>query len=182
MKKINFYFFMMMITIILIAFSCNKHEVVTSIDLLSDTESNDDSKQNLATWVSSSENNSKFWFLKIIIRIGHTASDCGNKCVKIFGEQGHVDCRGVGNVCNRIVDAQMIQNEGGIVLVLLDNDAFGEDLDFLIPDRCLYITNPLNNTDLWLNIPEQVLLRDNNGVPFEILNVWFSENPELENK
>jgi len=182
MKKFNFYYLIAMFAIVLFACSCNKSDLITSSDL-SDNESNNDSKQNAATWFSSGENGSKFWFLKINIKVGHTIEQCGGDCVKMFGEKGHIDCRGFGNVCNHIVDAQVIQTSGGgIILALVNNNSFGDDLDFLIPDRSLYIINPLNNTDLWLNIPEQVLLRDDNGVPFEILDVWFSEEPELENK
>jgi hypothetical protein len=182
MKKIKIFWFLVLGALIFFAFSCSKNEVINSTDLFLDNENNDKMKQNEATWISSSEELSKWWFLKITIKIGHTPADCGNKCVKIFGELGHIDCRGFGNVCTRIANAKLIQDGGILKLVLEESDALCDDLDFLLPDRTLYITNPLNNTDLWLNIPEQVLLRDNNGVPFEILDIWFSEEPELENK
>jgi len=180
MKKLNL---LVMFAIVLIAISCNKSEVVTST---TKNEGNDYPKQNYATWISSSENQSKFWYLKIAITIGHNASDCGNKCVKIFGEQGHIDCRGFGNVCTKIVDVgvqfSMGQNGEDIMLILNDTDVFGETLVYDFPDRTFFITNPLNNKDLWLNVPEQLLLRDSIGLPFVIRDIWFSEEPELENK
>jgi len=160
-----------------IMLSCNKSEVITS----SENEGDNNLQRNEATWISKGDQ-SKLWWFRIKFLIGHTATDCGNKCVKIFGEFGHIDCMGFGNICNRSVTATLVQEGGCFKLVLDDPDGLGEDLDFSMPDRSLYITNPLNSTDLWLNIPEQTLLRDNNGVPFEILDIWFSEEPELENK
>ena len=182
MKKITFFHLFVLFAIVLIALSCNKSEVPIPFDSFLENENNDDLRQNEATWATSSEENTKFWFLKIKISIGHTPADCGNKCVKILGELGHIDCRGFGNVCNHIVNARVIQSDGNLKLVLENPEDLGMDLDFLLPDRTLFITNPLNNADLWLNIPEQVLWRDNHGVPFEILDIWFSEEPELENK
>jgi hypothetical protein len=181
MKKINLFYLLILLAIVLIAFSCNKNDVISSSGLLSNNESNDDPKSNEFTWVTSGENHSKFLYGKIQISVGHNASDCGNKCVKILGEQGHVDCRGYGNVCSRIVDVQFAYNNG-VSLILVDTAAFGDDLDYLIPDRTLFISNPQNNTDFWLNIPEQLLVRNSTGVPFVIYDVWFSEEPELENK
>ena len=173
-----------MFVIVLIAFSCKKNEGIASSNNLSSNESGDVLKENVATWVCSGEGNSKSWFFKIVIKVGHSAADCGNKCVKIFGEQGHINCRGFGNVCNKTFDAiySIGSNGEDLTLILKDPDVFGEDLDFDLPDRTLFITNPLNNNELWLNIPEQLLKRDSIGIPFAIHNIWFSENPELENK
>jgi hypothetical protein len=178
MKKFKIFYLLVFFAIIFIANSCKKNEVITS----SGNESNDDLKQNTATWISGGDGHSKWWLFNLTIKIGHLASDCGNSCVKIFGHLGHIDCRGFGHVCNHIAVARLIQDSGGVfMLVLEDPDAFGYDLDFQFPDRTLFITNPQNNTDLWLNIPEQTLLRDNNGIPFVIQDIWFSEEPELEN-
>jgi len=185
MKKFIFYL-AVMFAIVFFASSCNKNDVITSSGLLTNNESNDEPKQNVATWISSNENHAKFWYMKISISIGHNASDCGNKCVKLLGEQGHADCRGFGNICSKIVDVGVEyssgQNGEGIILTLFDTDVFGETLDFDFPERTFFITNPQNNTDLWLNIPEQLLLRDSIGLPFVIRDIWFSEEPELENK
>jgi len=182
MKKFNLFNFLLLFAIFIITFSCNKNDTKISSTVVSDNEGNDNFRENEATWITSGEANSKWWLLKIVMRIGHTIDQCGGKCVKIFGELGHIDCRGYGNVCNHVVIAQLVQSTGGLMLVLEDPDSFGDDLDFFLPDRTFYITNPLNNSDLWLNIPEQVLTRTNSELPFEILDIWFSEEPELENK
>jgi hypothetical protein len=181
MKKFIFFNLLVMYAIVFFVISCNKSEVITSN---SKNEGNDEFNLNEATWVSSSENDSKFWYLKMLISVGHTAAQCGNKCVKILGELGHIDCRGYGNACTKIVDAycSLYQEGGGFMLTLVDTTVFGKTLDFDFPDRTLFITNPLNNTDLWLNIPEQLLVRDSIGVFFVIHDIWFSEEPELENK
>jgi len=180
MKNSKFLCFLTLLAFVFITFSCNKSEEIIANELNSNNE-DDKSKGNEATWISGDEN-AKWLFFKLTIKIGHTAADCGNKCVKVFGEFGHIDCRGLGNVCNHTTTATLHQNEGGFFLVLEDPDIFGDDLDYYLPDRTLRITNPQNNTELWLNIPEQELIRLNNGLPFEIVDIWFSENPELENK
>jgi hypothetical protein len=181
MRKFYFLGFLIMFGVVSFAISCGKSEVTNSN---SKKEDNDEFKLNEATWVGSSENDSKFWYLKMLVSFGHSAADCGNKCVKILGEQGHADCRGFGNTCTKIVDAycSVSQWGGGVMLTLVDTTVFGRTLDFDFPDRTLFIINPLNNTDLWLNIPEQLLVRDSTGGTFVIHDIWFSEEPELENK
>jgi len=181
MKKTNFFPFLVLFAILLVAFSCNKREVITSSNLSLDDEKINP-KQNEATWITSNDSQSKGMYLQIAFFIGHTSVQCGNKCVKIFGEQGHIDCRGFGNVCNHVTTVRLVDDSGVLKLVFDDPNDLGYDLDFLFPDRTLQITNPQNNKDFWLNIPEQILTRDNVSVPFEIIDVWFSEEPELENK
>jgi len=172
--------FSVLFAIVLIAFSCNKREI-TSSDLSSEDDNNEQ-KQNVATWITSNEGQSKAMGLQISFLIGHTAAQCGNSCVKIFGQLGHIDCRGFGYICNHIASVRLVDDGGVLKLVFDDPDDLGDDLDFLFPDRTLQITNPQNNKDFWLNIPEQLLLRNSNNIPFEILDIWFSEEPELENK
>jgi len=178
MKKFQNSCFMVMFILTFIFFSCNKTDVITSPDLKNNSES-DTQKLNEATWTC--DNNSKSWFLKLLFLAGHTIDKCGGKCVKIFGEYGHIDCRGFGDACANAVAARLEMDENGYYLVLTDPDALGEYLEFDFPDRSLFITNPQNNTDLWLNIQEQVLSRESFELPFIIHEVWFSENPELEN-
>jgi len=178
MKKHQFFCFMVTFVFTFIIFSCSKNEIASSSDSFPDTE-NDDPKRNEATWVSS--NHSKDLGFRIKIFIGHTVSECGNKCVKIFGEYGHIDCRGFGNVCNYTFSAQLSNQGGTPMLIISDPDTFGEFLDFHFPDRSLFITNPQNSNELWLNIPEQLLVKEGEEGTFVIHNIWFSEEAELEN-
>ena len=104
--------------------------------------------------------------------------------MKIFGQFAHMDCRGYGNICKLGFQAEFetINNpDNEIILIVSDIDSLGQDLEYPFPNRTLFITNPQNNTDLWLNIPEQILTREDLEQNFIIYDAWFSEEPELEN-
>lgn len=171
-----------MFTITFNNYSYSKSEFVSSPNpLLND---DDHPKRNEATWAATlSKEKAKAWLINLKIYIGHTESQCGGKCVKIFGHYMHLDCRGFGNECkhyfNSVLIAGSVENE--YQLLITDNHALGEYLDFHFPQKLLFITNPKNSNELWLNIPEQFLSRDSHDEPFIINNVWFSEEPELEN-
>jgi len=174
MKKFkNFSFFLFFSFIV---FSCNKKEIISPFDL------NNDPKLNEASWIFGGEYSKGSW-LNLKFFIGHTAEQCGNKCLMIFGQNYHADCRGFGNICNYNFSAEIFEylyNE--FILVLWDIDELEELEIFSLPDRSLYITNPQNNSDLWLNIPEQILVKDSTLMQFVIQNIWFSDEPELENE
>jgi len=174
MKNLLFLCFMAVFIFSFTFFSCSKNEIGS----FTNTE-NDNPKRNEATWISS--NHSKGLDIKIKIFVGHTASECGGKCIKIFGEYGHADCRGFGNTCNLTTSAHFSNQNGAFVLILTDPNAFGAFLDFHFPDRSLFITNPQNSNELWLNIPEQLLIKDDEEDVFIIHDIWFSEEAELEN-
>jgi hypothetical protein len=173
-----------LLTVFVLAFiiSCDKSEGSSTSDLNTNTE-NSDLKQNEATWISSNDNSKESSLIRIKIFLGHTAADCGNACVKIFGEPVHLDCRGTGNVCNHNVTVRVSEEttNGEFMLTLTDEDAFGDFEIFPFPNRTLRITNPQNNSELWLNIPEQTLLKNNSDKEIIIYDAWFSEMPELEN-
>jgi hypothetical protein len=181
MKKFKFIGFTALLFVSIFILSCNKSEVISSQEFSLNTE-NDDLKRNEATWINLGPE--KVMGLGFKIFVGHTAKDCGGKCLKIFGEYGHADCRGFGHVCNRSVSAYYSTGPDPdfLTLILTEADAFGEDLQYPLPNRSLYITNPQNNTELWLNIPEQILERTDAEESFVIQNAWFSEEQELENE
>jgi len=183
MKKNQFSYFMVMLMLTFFFFSCNKSEMIFTPESSLNVE-NDDQKQNEATWISTDDAKFK-WLMKLKIFVGHTVDQCGNACIKIFGKYGHIDCVGVGHVCNHKVDVRLSICENyteHYTLTLIDPDGLGEFLEFPFPDRSLFITNPVTNTELWLNIPEQLLVRRNLGDSMVIHNAWFSERPELENR
>jgi hypothetical protein len=183
MKKNQFLWVLAMIMIALCFSSCKKTDFIPSSNLPAIVES-DETKQNEATWLN--PENTKFWswLLKLKISLGHTADQCGNHCVYMLGEWMHLDCRGMGNVCKNVVKGMLTLDEetNEYYFTFLDADALGDDLDFLFPDRSFHITNPLNNKDLWLNAPEQILQRICDSIPFVIHDIWFSEEQELENR
>ena len=181
MKKNQFISFIALLFASVFIFSCNKSEIISSQESFSNTE-NDELKQNEATWVSLGPEKAMGFNFRLFV--GHTAQDCGGKCVKFFGDSGHVDCRGFGNVCKYKVSGYFSGGQviDSLTITLVEADVFGTDLEYPLPDRSFYITNPQNNAELWLNIPEQILMRTNSDEPFVIYNVWFSEEQELENK
>jgi hypothetical protein len=180
MKKLKKSWFIAMTSCAIIILSCNKSE---NFSLAKPPSGNDDNlRQNSATWTYSE--NSKKGKLSWKIFVGHSVSDCGGKCIKLFGELGHIDCVGIGNVCSQSVECSIEpgDEDDDFILILDDNNALGAFLEYPFPDRSLMITNPQNNTDLWLNIPEQILIRESEEVPFVVYDAWFSEIAELENR
>jgi len=162
-----------------VCFSCKKNDIFSPSELPFDNL-----KQNEATWINPTPTKGlNEWLLKLKIFLGHTADQCGDKCIYIFGIYGHADCRGFGNICEKRAEAKLSLDTitGEYTLVILDVDVFGNDLDYPFPDRSFIITNPQNNVEHWLNVPEQVLLRANDQLPFIIDSVWFSEYQELDN-
>jgi len=180
MKKNQFFSFITLLLVSVFIFSCNKSDRISSPKFSSDTEN--DLKRNEATWLNVGSEK------KLIIGLrwfsGHTADQCGGKCVEIFGEYMHIDCRGFGNICNYSVVAELSGNitDDKLVLMLKDYESLGEFEIFPFPDRSFTITNPQNSSELWLNIPEQILSLDSAQQQVVIHNIWFSEEQELENK
>jgi len=182
MKFLKNYFLFLVLAFVFIIVSCNKNEEASSSNLNTDTEINEPA-QNEATWIIGDDSSKGFW-LRLKIFVGHTADQCGGKCIKLFGKYYHADCRGFGYICQFDVEATVLGDisENELRLILTDHDAFGDFDIFTLPDRSLYITNPQNSSEQWLNIPEQILLRDSSAIEVIIQNVWFSEEQELENE
>jgi hypothetical protein len=179
MKVFKNYCFLSVFVLAFIIFSCYPSEETSS----SDTNNNDTPNQNVATWIRSDEH-SKGFSLRLRFMLGHTAQQCGNRCITVLGQSFHIDCRGFGNICNRVVRVVVHEDENTheLSLTIIDEDDILGGLEiFPFPDRSLYITNPQNNTELWLNIPEQILSMDDLEEEIIIHNVWFSEEQELEN-
>lgn len=180
MKIFKNYYFVIMFVFMLFVFSCSKSDVISSSNFNANNE-NIEMKQNEATWISNHDH-SKGFLLNLKFFIGHTAEQCGNRCVKILGVPMHLDCRGFGNICNHIVNVEVATDMyDDLILILTDLDSFGDFEEFQFPDRSFFITNPQNNTELWLNIPEQVLCRNSSDTSIIMCNIWFSEESELEN-
>ena len=183
MKKFQFSCFLAIFIIALFTHSCKKTDLIPSFDPSTIME-NDEENQNEVTWIHPDSTKGFGWLIKLKLYIGHTAEQCGGKCIKILGVWGHVDCRGFGDVCRLVSKGILTLNEetNEYYFTFTDADALGEDLDYNLPDRSFRITNPLNNEDLWLNAPEQILQRICDTLPFVIHDIWFSEEQELENR
>jgi len=177
MKKIQFSYLLVAFMFTTTFFACNKSEVKSK-----DFPEIENQKRNEATWIPE-EKAKKGFMAWIKIYIGHTAEQCGGTCVKIFWEYMHLNCRGFGNICEQLKKVYIEESDipGEYLLTFEERDALCEELEFQFPDRSLYITNPLRNNELWMNIPEQIAVRSDVNEPFTLYNVWFSEEQELEN-
>jgi hypothetical protein len=179
MKKIQFSCVTAIFFFAVIFLSCNKLDVITP-PATNGNPGGDDLKRNEATWVY--DNNSKKWLMRLLYFSGHEITQCGNACVKVLGEWGHIDCRGFGDACASSKKVSLSSNgDGFYTLTLEDPFGFGEDLEYQFPERSFFVTNPQNSKELWLNIHEQLLVRDSLNLPFIIQDAWFSEEQELEN-
>jgi len=179
MKKIKKSYFLFVFVLVSIFISCNKSEETSPSN--TNTEISN-AKQNETTWILGSDHSKGFWML-LKFQVGHTASQCGNSCLKLYGESYHADCRGFGNICNKttkVMVSENIYNE--LMLIIMEEEGLEEFEIFAFPDRSLYITNPQNSSEQWLNIPEQILSMDSTLMQIIIQNIWFSEEAEFENE
>ncbi|MDR0207391.1 MAG: hypothetical protein LBI45_09075 [Bacteroidales bacterium] len=177
MKKVQFSYLLIAFTLTTLLFACIKGEVKPK-----EEPEIENQKRNEATWITNHDG-SKGWLAFLKIMVGHTYEQCGGTCVKLFWEWTHIDCRGFGSVCESLKKAQIVEGDtpGEYMIIFIDSDALGEDLEYPFPDRSLYITNPVNNNELWMNIPEQITIRGDVNEPFTLYDMWFSEEQELEN-
>lgn len=116
----------------------------------------------------------------ITIRIGHSITFCGGRCVTIGGKPYHFNCMGDGNVCLKA--AAVTLDQAGTDITATTTDTFGltsEDL-FLMPDRSLNYTDE-NNNRIYLNIPEQLVFRDTVTQQFTFTGLFFSNTAAYSN-
>ena len=116
----------------------------------------------------------------LALGIGHRASDC-NGCVYVNGRTFHIDCQGQGNYCMAAAAVQLQQV--GMDLVATTVDTFGltsEDF-FNMPARSLNYTDEDNNR-IFLNIPPQLVWRDENTLQFTFTGLTFSDEPVYSNE
>ncbi len=121
-------------------------------------------------------------------KAGHKSSDCGGKCKYVNGQWGHADCQGYGSECSLRASVDIFKS------VPDDPDdiyytGFGindyepiEDSTYSMPARSFYIENDsLENGFIWLNIPEQELLRNEESNQFIYNHITFTEEPLFDN-
>ena len=116
----------------------------------------------------------------LALGIGHRAEIC-NGCVYVNGRTFHIDCQGQGNYCATAAAVQL--QEVGTDLVATTVDTFGltsEDF-FNMPARSLNYTDGDNNR-VFLNIPAQLVYRDNTTLQFTFTGLSVTEGPEYENE
>lgn len=120
------------------------------------------------------ETGSKTTMYYISCHSGHTASDCGGKCVSVNGHDYHFNCMGYGNVCRQLTSVALQQVGTAITATTTDTfDLTSEDF-FLMPDRSLDYVDE-KGSHIFLNIPEQMVYRDTATLQFTFTGLFFSE-------
>lgn len=116
----------------------------------------------------------------LLIAIGHDGRYC-NGCVMYDGKVFHADCMGDGNYC--ATAAAVSLDQIGTDITATTTDTFGltsEDF-FLMPDRSLYYETADNNDRIYLNIPGQMVYRDNTTLQFTFTGLSFTVGPVYSN-
>ncbi|MFZ4401450.1 MAG: hypothetical protein ACOYO1_15550 [Bacteroidales bacterium] len=115
---------------------------------------------------------------------GHKSSDCGGGCRTINGIRYHADCQGWGSTCTlkATVSVSMIANSNKYIgHGLNDYEPIDEDT-YNMPDRSFYVENAnFENGHGWLNIPAQILQRDNNTHEFIYKDIVFTTEALYKN-
>lgn len=121
-------------------------------------------------------------------KIGHKSTDCSGKCKYIGGEWRHIDCQGNGSECSLRVSvyiSKAIPDDTTDIYYTATgvNDYEPiEESDFSMPARSFYIEDEnLENGFIWMNIPEQVLQRDEASNQFVYKDITFTAEPLFEN-
>ncbi|MDR2010232.1 MAG: hypothetical protein LBQ22_07100 [Bacteroidales bacterium] len=104
---------------------------------------------------------------------GHSASGCSG-CITFEGKPIHIDCMGPGGVCTKVV-AVMVYSSGASsykAATTTKYDLTDGDI-FYMPDRSFFVQEK-ESKQLWLNIPEQLSIRDTSTMQFTFDDVFFS--------
>lgn len=117
----------------------------------------------------------------LFVQVGHRRSECGGKCIELWGIPTHADCQGAGHYCSKASSVTLQQI--GSTITATTTDTFGltsEDF-FAMPDRSLYYETDVNNDRIYLNIPGQMVYRDNTTLQFTFTGLSFTVGPIYSN-
>lgn len=166
MKKV--YLYLILATAILLCPSCEK------------TSGTQNENRDLANRLIPLPTESKESGYLLTIRIGHSVTDCGGRCITVNGKSYHINCMGNGHVC--LKSAAVTLDQVGTDITVTTTDTFGlttEDF-FFMPDRSLDYMDADNNP-VYLNIPEQLVFRDNATQQFTFTGLFITDDPEYTN-
>jgi hypothetical protein len=121
-------------------------------------------------------------------RVGHDKSVCGGACRSANGIPYHVDCEGGGTACllrasiniSKLIpdDLYDIYYKG----IGINTYEPTEASNYYLPSRSLYIEDEtFENGYIYLNIPNQLLEREEESGQFIYKDITFSESPLFEN-
>ena len=165
--RVNNWFGVMVVAMLLVLNSCQKKETEMTCTFPSDR---------LIELTSEGKTAGNYL---LTTEIGHDGKDCDG-CVMILGHLVHKDCMRHGRYC-RVATSVHIDTIG-VDITATTTDTFGLTSGhfFAIPDRSLNFTDE-NNNRMYLNIPEQVVYRDNSTQQFTFTGLFFSTTPAYTN-
>lgn len=121
-------------------------------------------------------------------RVGHDKSVCGSACRSANGIPYHVDCEGGGTACllraSINISKVIPDNPDDIYYIGIGINSYEpkEDSNYYLPSRSLYIEDEgFENGFIYLNIPEQLLKREEESNLFIYKDITFSESPLFDN-
>jgi len=167
LKKISMKKLLFVAFLLIVCLGCNN----TENEIKSETIN-----PNSAQAISSS----KGMTYNVKITVGHSASGCSG-CFMVGGILQHINCQGPGNDCQ--INARMEITDSGEINFYDGIISNGEELTaddfFVMPNRSLYI---IGTNGEFLNIPEQIVYRDEDTGTFIFYDIFFSDAQMFENK
>ena len=111
----------------------------------------------------------------IFVNLGHSANGCTG-CILFNGGWIHVDCQGRGDSCRTATAVTLNQIDNDITATTTDTFGLTNQDFFLMPDRSLSYTDGDDN-QIYLNIPAQLVFRDEDTQQFTFTGLSFSGRP-----
>ncbi len=117
------------------------------------------------------------------VKTGHSGSKC-NGCFTAGGLQRHADCMGMGSECGKKASLSLVANKVNDTYnaTTLDRYELTSEDFFFMPDRSLFVELIGGKEELWLNIPEQVVLLDSITKQFTFTGLFYSNYPAYKNQ
>lgn len=126
------------------------------------------------------DDKSSFYY-EVKLRIGHPAEGCPG-CVMVNGFLCHIDCQGYGCYCNPDATVKVERDGKSPTFHAITLNAYDlTDADsFFMPSRSLLILDE-NEEKVWINIPEQMMVRDLIRGNFTIEGITYDAQPLFAN-
>jgi hypothetical protein len=159
--------FVLPVLFLLIIFSCQKKDNVQFTN-----------HESTAVFL---DKNAKSATCLITVQTGHDASGCKG-CVTLNGLTFHMECMGQGNACTNSSLMSLVQISGNnYTATTLDSTALTNEDFFNMPSRSLFVEYDINNKEVWLNIPAQLVYRDSTTLQFTFTGLYYSNSAVFNN-
>lgn len=119
---------------------------------------------------------------QIITNIGHHAKDCNNSCIYWHGQWIHVDCMGIGDVCEMVETVNILPDTAGtFTATTTDIYSLTSEDFFDMPARSFCVQIGIFTSPLWLNIPAQLVTRDPITEQFTFSGLFYTDYQHYSN-